>query len=153
MNQDAVQNEKSLHPIQLITLAVRELFIKSNLPPDSSVGAEAEKCNIITGSSDYNRETKSIAVTLKLETGIDDNEEDSPYSMRIEIVGIFQVDEAHFSVEHVPDWARRNAPIILYPYIREHAHSLPVRCGFSPLVLPLLEVPIFKLEKSRSDRI
>ena len=93
--------------------------------------------------SEYDQDEKEIGVSAKIESGFDD-EESQPYSIRIEIVGSFRVDEDRFDVGDLEDWARRNAPLILFPYLREHAYALSSRCGFDPLILPLMEVPTFR---------
>ncbi len=140
------------HPIQLINLGVRELFIQSNRPPDLTVTAEPDACSIKVTSTPYDSKEKHIMVSLKLELGIGPDESKLPYAMRIELIGVFEVDDTRFAVEHVADWAMRGAPIVLYPYLREHAFGLSSRCGFKPLLLPLLEVPTFTIGKSRARR-
>ncbi|MFA6221450.1 MAG: protein-export chaperone SecB [Desulfomonilaceae bacterium] len=135
------------HPIQLIKFGVRELFIQSNIPPDVNVTADPDSCDIRTSSSPYDSKTKRIMVSIGLKLGVEKDKSEVPYTMRIELIGIFEVDESRFSPEHVPDWAKKGAPLILFPYLREHAFGLSSRCGFKPLLLPLLEVPTFKIEE------
>ncbi|MEI8183848.1 MAG: protein-export chaperone SecB [Desulfomonile sp.] len=149
MKKNDSGSDARLHPIQLVTLGVKELFIRSNVPPDMAVGAIAEKCSLKVSSTSYNKKEKKILVSLTLESGIDTKETEAPYAMKIELVGIFEVDETRFSAEHIPDWAMRGAPLILFPYLREHAFGLSSRCGFKPLLLPLLEVPTFKIDKPK----
>jgi preprotein translocase subunit SecB len=141
-----------LHAIQLLSLGVRELSISSNVQPSPDVGADTHSCSIKIGSTDYNRQEKTIGVSLRLESGTDPNETEAPFVMKIELVGLFQVDESLFPVEHISDWATQNAPFILFPYLREHAFGLSSRCGFQPLLLPLLEVPTFQIEQPKIKR-
>lgn len=136
------------HPIQLNSILVRELHIVANIPPDEAVGVSGEKIALFTGFTAYDQEEKEIGVSAKIESGFDE-EEPQPYSIRIEIVGSFHVDEDKFDIGDLEDWARRNAPLILFPYLREHAYALSSRCGFEPLILPLMEVPTFR--KPRKD--
>jgi preprotein translocase subunit SecB len=152
MKKETSERRATLHPIQLVNLGVKELFLRSNRPPEVSVGPEPEHCSINVSSSSYDSELKRIAVSLKLESGIGADQTKAPYAMKIELVGIFEVDEAGFSVEHISSWAMNNAPLIMFPYLREHAYSLSSRCGFRPLLLPLLEVPTFKLEKTATKK-
>jgi preprotein translocase subunit SecB len=63
----------------------------------------------------------------------------------VEILGRFSIDTKAFPVEHVPEWARTNAPIMLFPYLREHVYSLTLRAGFKPAVLPLITVPTIRV--------
>ncbi|KIH76259.1 preprotein translocase subunit SecB [Geoalkalibacter ferrihydriticus] len=134
------------HPIQVQGVLVKELFISANGPPSEDKGVEGGRFSLMVGHSEYDEEDKEISVSLKLEVGFEEDEKENsaPFSMRIEIVGNFKVDESEFPVEHIDHWAQRNAPLILFPYLREHAYSLTARCGFKPMLLPLLEVPTFK---------
>jgi preprotein translocase subunit SecB len=141
-------NDPKLHPIQLVNLGVRELYIHSNRPPDVNIGAEPGECSMKISTTPYNSKDKRIAVVLTLESGIGADQSKAPYAMRIELVGIFEVDEAEFPIKHTSHWAKNNAPLVLYPYLREHAFGLSLRCGFKPLLLPLLEVPTFKIDKT-----
>lgn len=141
-----------VHPIQLKSLGVRELSIISNVPPDREIEADVNQCSIRIGITDYDSKTKAIMVTLRLEYGTKRDDVDAPFTLKIEIVGFFEVDESQFPVQHISHWASNNAPLILYPYLREHAFGLSSRCGFRPLLLPLLEVPTFKLERPKPTR-
>lgn len=146
MKKETPEQGARLHPIQLSNIGVKELFIRSNRPPEVTIGPEPEGCTIKVASSPYDDKEKKIMVSLKLETGIDTEKTKTPYAMRIELIGVFEVDETRFSVEHVPHWATHGAPLILFPYLREHAYSLSSKCGFRPLLLPLLEVPTFRID-------
>jgi preprotein translocase subunit SecB len=136
------------HPIRLVDLGVRELFIEAHVQPDVSIVAELASCSITVSHMPYDTEQKRIVVSLKLDLGSEEGKPKAPYSMRIELIGIFEVDEDKFPVEQIEDWAIKGAPLVLYPYLREHAFGLSSRCGFSPLLLPLVVVPTFKIEKT-----
>ncbi len=140
------------HPIQLTSLGVRELSIISNVAPDADIEANVSTCSIKIGSTNYDNKDKTIAVSLRLEVGTGNEETEAPFIMKIELVGFFEVDESRFLVEHVSDWAFKNAPFILFPYLREHAFGLSARCGFKPMLLPLLEVQTFKIDKPRTAK-
>ena len=134
-----------LHPMQLLSLNVRELSIVANVPPDISVGVDAQgDCSISTAQSEYDREDHTISIAMRLEVGIEESEKISPFSMKIEIVGDFSVDEENFPPESVDQFARMNAPFILLPYLREQAYSLTAKCGFRPILLSLTEVPVIE---------
>jgi len=133
------------HPIQLISVNVKELYIKPNVSPDISVGvAEGNVCSISVGHSEYNTENHTIVTFIKLEIGEEGKESNTPFNLKIELVATFEVDETRFAVEHLTDFARWNAPFIMMPYLREHAFSLSSKCGFKPIILPLTEVPTNK---------
>lgn len=140
------------HPIRLVNLAVRELFIRSNVPPDPTVAAELDTCSLTLSTSEYDTKEKHIMATLKLEVGSEIGESEVPYLMRIEVAGFFKVDESWLPAEEVVGWTKRSAPFSLYPYLREHAFGLSSRCGFKPLLLPLVEVPVINIRKPTQTR-
>lgn len=152
-NEDIKKDPKlTPHPIQLLHLGVKGLYIRSNRPPDMNTTINPEDPTIKISTSPYDEKQKKIAVSITLETGMDTKKTQAPYAMKIELVGIFTVDEARFAPKNVPDWAKRGAPMILFPYLREHAFGLSSRCGFKPLLLPLLEVPTFKIDKPKRKK-
>jgi len=135
-----------LHPIQLISINIEELFIKVKKSPQSAeLTPGSEEFNLRTGRSEYDEENHIIQVGIKLEIKGKEGQE-NPFDMRVIISGVFKVDETKFEKANLDDFANRNAPIILYPYLREQAYALTIRCGFPGIILPLLTVPIFKLE-------
>ena len=136
-----------LHPIQLISLNVMELSIKVNQPPESAdLKLDEKGFSLRTGRSEYDEENHIIQVGVKLEIGEEKEDQKSAFTMRIVLGGVFKVDETKFLKTHIQDWAKRNAPIILYPYLREQVFALTARCGFPGMILPLLEVPTFTIE-------
>jgi preprotein translocase subunit SecB len=135
-----------LHAIQLLSLDVLELSIKVNRPPTSTEQTRKETFSLSCAHGEYDAKGHMIRVRVKLEKGLEENT-DEPFSLRIVLGGMFKIDETKFPIEHVNDWANRNAVLILYPYIREHAFSLTARCGFKPLILPLLEVPTLQTKR------
>jgi preprotein translocase subunit SecB len=138
-----------VHPIQLISLNVLELFIRVKKPVKSKdLQLTEEDFTIRTGHSDYDEKKHIIEVAVRLEIG-EGEDTRSPFMLRIVLGGVFTVDEAKFPKERITDWAKQNAPIILYPYLREQAFSLTVRCGYPGIILPLLTVPTFKIESGK----
>jgi preprotein translocase subunit SecB len=131
------------HPIQTNSISVRELYIKANEFPDVDKAIEVGEAAIRVGHSKYDEETKVIVVALKLEGGLEPEKTKAPFTIKVELVGEFQVDESKFPKDQIYNWADRNAPMILMPYLREHVYSLTMRCGFKPMLLPLMEVPVF----------
>ncbi|NQT68698.1 MAG: protein-export chaperone SecB [Desulfobacteraceae bacterium] len=139
------EKEKSflkLHAIQLSSISVVELYIRTNQYPDPSIKLELDDVPMLIGHSEYDEESNSIQVSAKIEIGIEEgSDKKTPYSLRVELVGDFFVDETEFPIAQIYDWAARNAPMILQPYLREHVFALTARAGFNPLILPLIEVP------------
>ena len=135
-DQSATDFER--HPIQIRSLNVRELHLKTHVPSDSIDEIDSSAYSILVGHSDYDGE--SIQVGVKLTAG-DEDPEEAPFRLVAELVGEFEVDEDEFPVEHLGDWAYENAPYILMPYLREHVFALTNRCGLDPMLLPLAKVP------------
>ena len=132
----------SLHAIQLVALRVCDLAIHVDLsvPKDAETGA----FTLETGRSGYDAEEKKIQVKLTVRVGADENAK-PPFKLEVSIHGTFQIDESRFPAKFVEDWAEKNAPLILYPYAREQVYSLTQRAGFSEALLPLLEIPTFRI--------
>lgn len=138
-----------LHAIQLISLNIEELFIKVNKHPQSAdLTSGSEEFNLRSGHSEYDEKEHIIQVGIKLEIKAKEGQE-TPFDMRVVIGGVFKVDETKFAKTDIDDWANRNAPFVLYPYLREQAFALTVRCGFPGIILPLLEIPTFKIESGK----
>lgn len=132
---------KALHAIQLEAIQTRELFIRLNGQINSDIASiYKDQIQIESGHSTFNKEEKSISVGLRLSLGMDEDT-DLPISIRIEVMGLFNVNTDEFPEEHIESWAVKNAPMILYPFVREHGFSLTTRCGLPPALLPLLQVP------------
>jgi len=131
---------RKLHAIQLESVKVIELFIKSNQPPDPSVEAEKTEFSFSSSHSPYDSDRKRIRVISGVEIGKGEKP-NTPFSMRIRLIGFFVVDDKQFDVSNIDHWADKNAPLILYPFLREHAFALSARCGFRPVLLPLFQVP------------
>jgi preprotein translocase subunit SecB len=132
---------KALHAIQLQAVSTRELFICINGPVDDAViTACGDQVQLDSAHGDFNKEDRTINVGLRLMLGMDENN-DFPISMRIEIVGSFTVDTDQFDEGNIESWATRNAPMILYPFVREHWCALTIRCGLPQMILPLIQVP------------
>lgn len=149
MSKENIQEQLKLHPIQTNSISVRELYIKANEFPDPSKAIEEGVASISVGHSQYDEKNKTIRVAMKLEV---EEEKKAPFIMKIELVGEFLVNEKEFPIKHIYDWAKRNAPLILMPYLREHAYSLTLRAGFQPVILALAEVPTFKLQAKKSTK-
>lgn len=134
-------NFKALHAIQLVSVETRELFIRLNGPVEDDIETiYKEHIQIGSAHSVFNSEDSIIHVGLRLSLGMD-KDTALPLSMRVEITGTFSVNTDEFSVDNLDDWANKNAPYILYPFIREHSFALATRCGLPPMILPLVQVP------------
>jgi preprotein translocase subunit SecB len=134
-------NFKALHAIQLVSVETRELFIRLNGQISEDLDSfYKEHLEIRSAHSEFNSEENIIHVGLRLSLGMD-KDVALPISMRVEITGTFTVNIDDFSVKHIDDWATKNAPYILYPFVREHSFALAIRCGLPPMILPMVQVP------------
>lgn len=151
MPDDTEEKIANLHPIQLESLNVKELYIRANVPPDVKTGVEETAFTLGVASSEYDEERQQIVVGVKAEVGGDEEaEEKLPFNLKVELAGRFRVDETRFPMDEINHWARRNAPLVLIPYLREHIFALTARCGFKPMMLPLLEVPTYKFSNKET---
>lgn len=144
-----MDNEKAfdLHPIQLRVVNVLELSLKKKQGyEDVKELPDNAQFSLTHGHSDFNEENRQICINVMSQI---EEESDFPFIMDVAIAGIFTVDVDNFPVDKIAHWARHNAPLILYPYLREHVYSLALRAGYNNggVILPLLTVPSFKIEK------
>lgn len=152
-SQPTQHNQPSLfkpHAIQLVALRVMELSIKVNPDiddPQTQLVADGN-FTLTTANSPYDAEEHKIGIRISAEIG---KEQDKmPYSLSVELVGIFEVDESRFPIMHIEHWAKNNGPLVLYPYLREHVFGLTSRAGFQAALLPLFEIPTFKVSLSKA---
>lgn len=148
MNQtksdDSLQERRySLHAIQLENVRVSDLSIHVDL----SVAQDTPRGSFTmeTGRSTYDRELKQIQVKVAVKIGPEDDKK-APFSLEVVLHGLFSVDDTRFDPNFVEDWAEKNAPLVLYPYVREQVYALTTRTGFGEAaLLPLLEIPTYKV--------
>jgi len=142
------------HPINIDDVFVKDLHIEGLIHPSEVKDEQEIDYSIKIGHTDYSTEEKFIVVGLILEVAENEKEKyHPPYNLKVEIVAKFNVDEDRFPVEQINDWAGRNAPMILYPYLREHVYALTLRCGYPPLNLDLIEVPTFEIKKVKKKPV
>lgn len=138
------------HAIQLEGILVRELFIRVH--PNNTYRNNEEKGHfqLETGHFNFDKEISEIDVGITIKIGKPDipegNENDTEFDLKVHLLAKFSVDQSQFPIEKIEHWAENNAPLILYPYIREHVHSLSIRAGIRPILLPLMEVPTLRIE-------
>jgi preprotein translocase subunit SecB len=126
---------------------VRELKIAAHQPPEPDLDYELEEYPLRVAHSEYDPEDRTIGVYVRMELGSADSDTSPlPFHVIVDIVANFQVDDAVFPIEFIDQWASGNAPIILFPYLREHVFALTARAGFRPAILPLVEVPTVRVQ-------
>ncbi|WP_404407368.1 protein-export chaperone SecB [Pseudidiomarina marina] len=142
-------NKPKIHPIQLIDVKVRRLHVDLLRPVTENVEVDIKNFTFSHSHSKYNEETKTFIVMASAEIGIDDNgeiieSEDNIVAMRVDIAGFFKVDEEKFPKQHVETFAERNAPLIVYPFLREQTYGLLSKAGINGVVLPLFHIQPIK---------
>lgn len=138
-------NNLEQHPVNLIAVHLIELFIRAYHPPNPALEINEQTVSIGVGIGDYDEEDNVIGVAIKLESTMKDEEgeidDETPYSLKIILEGVFRVTDDSVSIEQIQRWAENAAPYVLFPYLREQAYALTSRMGFKPLILPLIQVP------------
>lgn len=132
-----------LHAIQLRALRILTLSLKARLDVDPAT--QPEGFILEAAHSPYDKDDSTIQVKVRVLVGMGKEGITGPYSLEVELAAAFNVDPSRFPLDQIDHWAENNAPMILYPYIREHATSMAIRGGFAPIVLPLLEMPTMKI--------
>ena len=133
-------NAPKLHPIQLVAVQPLVLSISAHADPDDMKDFEGV-VKLESTHTEYDELNKIIQVKVR---ALIPRELDLPLSLHVEIAGVFQVDEDRFSKDNVDAWATRNAPYLLYPFLREQIFSLSVRIGATGIIVPLFEIPTFR---------
>jgi preprotein translocase subunit secB len=129
-----------LHPIQLEEILVEELELKIKDPKKAREDNIVCEFSLKTGHSDYNSKSKALYVGVIGEINADDH--NAPVYLKVKLHGIFSVGE-DFPIEFVNDWAEKNAPLILIPFVRENIYSLASRAKVN-VVVPLFTLPSIK---------
>jgi preprotein translocase subunit SecB len=133
------QSSLTSHAIQAEEIFPRELYIRSNVVPSNITSYEGVEPELSIGYSNYDPEGKEIHIRVTLEMG--KAELPAPFHLKVELMGLFRVDESKFPVARLEEWAQTNALFIFHPYLREQVFALTARCGFLPVLLPLVTVP------------
>lgn len=135
------------HGIQVAFIGVREIHFESDRLPSAFKVSDLEDQVFGIGHSQYNTERKRITVMVKWSV----KSKDGGVQMRIELNSEFTVDESAFPAARVEEWASKGAFYVLIPYLREHVQALCLRTGFPLLILPLLEIPTFKVSQEKQE--
>lgn len=136
------------YPIQLLNVFVDQLEIIVHDRYRFTDDNYAKTFDYTVYSTDYDESNAIIGVKVELSIKPESTEPeqlDRPFSLLVAVAGQFKVDAEQFPTHLLQDWAVNNAPIVLLPFIREHAYSLSARAGFNPVLLPLVEVPTVRL--------
>lgn len=133
-------------PIQLRRMEVGEInYSCSGFPiPQLNPISEYE---LETGLSPITSETKVFQVSLKFNAR--NNQEKTgvilDYRLSVRINAEFAVVSDSFPWDKLSNWAQLNGSAVLMPFLRESVHSISVKSGFKPFIMPLVEAPLYKV--------
>ena len=139
------QDQLDLHAIQLKTIEIIQLHLRVY----DRASAASAPVSLGVAPGEYDSEAHTITVAVKADIGMVKGEDmpKLPFQIRVELAGQFHVDEGKFPIEHIDNWAQDAAMYVLYPFLREHIYGLTLRAGLPLTILPMVEVPVFSLQK------
>lgn len=140
-----------LHPIQLVSVETEELFIVVHERAKFLNNDYPKNFDYTIYSTELDKDQSIVKVKVELSVKPSDpGVIDRPFTLKVGVAGAFKVDTSTFPIEKLDIFIVHNAPLILLPYVREHAFSLTQRAGFEAIILPLVEVPTFKIASDAS---
>jgi len=119
--------------MQLVDYVVNELKIEKNFEFNSS--NESIMMNPEIGNKIEKIDKDTVAVSLRV---IIHKSKKKPFSTCVEIMGIFKLE--NWENEENTSLVRKNAMMILFPYLRSNLSSLTNLAGFTPYILPTFDV-------------
>lgn len=139
------------YPIQATFIVVRELHFISHRPPRASDRIDQSSVRITQKVGPFSEETKRIQVSLEADFGFEAEEtaQPPPFSVRVAITAEFAISDT-FPRDKIQQWAVANSAFVIFPYLRERLYYITVQGGYPPILLPLMQIPTFKVELARS---
>jgi preprotein translocase subunit SecB len=139
-------------PIQLVRVDVGEIayscagFANPAINPISTFELE-------TGISGYDSESKLFQVSVGFVAKNDPAKSgfSIPYALSVKVHAQYLVVEDRFPMDKIDQWAQLNGSAILLPFLREVVHSVTLKSGFTPFLMPLLEAPLYKVQRPESE--
>jgi preprotein translocase subunit SecB len=144
------QINANLYAIQPTFFAVREIHFVSHRPPSANDRIDQSSVRVTEKVSPFNEETKRLQVSLEAKFGfeVEASATPPPFSVKVVITAEFAISDA-FPRDRVQEWAVVNAPFVIFPYLRERLYYITAQAGYPPILLPLLQIPTFKVEIAR----
>lgn len=136
------------HPIRITYIAVKELALITHAPPDLQMKIVLSgnmEPKILLTHGDYDEKTNKIFAFPRCEIGDPNPEKGTPLYIKV-ILGVeFTVDKPEeFPLKDVIHFTENYSRFLTHPFLREQVYSLSIRSGFSPIILPSIQVPVFK---------
>lgn len=82
---------------------------------------------------------KHSTVTLSAMLKIIGDDSKPQIEIEIEYIGLFSVNDDESNMD-LDVFSEKNAPAIIFPYLREHIHDLTLKGGFGPIILPPINI-------------
>ncbi|WP_373205839.1 protein-export chaperone SecB [Clostridium tertium] len=89
--------------------------------------------------NDYEFEDNNFILTLEMEVFPDAEKNDYPFSMRVRIIGLFEVESESTEKEKI-DFAEKNSIAILFPYIRSLISVYTSNANIGTTIIPPINV-------------
>ena len=138
------------YPVQPTFIVVREIQFVSHRPPSPTDRIEESEIRFSHSIAPFDEQNKRIQITLSAEFGFqtDPTKPQPPFSLKVVMTGEFAIAD-DFPRDKIQLWATRNAPFVIFPYLRERLHYMSSQGGYPPIMLPLLQIPTLKLESQQ----
>jgi preprotein translocase subunit SecB len=138
----------SPYPVQPTFIVVREIQFISHRPPSKDDNIEGFPVRFSSTITPFDESTKRLQVTFGAEFGFqnDPSKPQPPFSLKVVMTGEFAIAD-DFPRDKIQLWATRNAPFVIFPYLRERLHYMSSQGGYPPIMLPLLQIPTLKIEQ------
>ena len=129
--------------IQLKEWKVKNLSFKIN---DIQIEKKTKKnsFNLSMGHFFSEENSKEFGIGFRI------NIKDEEFNILMEMVFLFELDEDVDEKFKQSDFLTINAPDIAFPYVRSYISNLTLQSGFSPIILP--SVNLVKLAKKISNK-
>ena len=140
------------YPIQPTFIVVREIHFVSHRPPSKADKIDESDIRFVQDISPFNEDTKRVQVSIGAEFGFQNGKgkPQPPFSLKVVMTGEFAIAD-DFPRDKIQLWATRNAAFVIYPYLRERLHYMCSQGGYPPIMLPLLQIPTIKVEKTAAE--
>jgi len=140
------------HAIQLQTVRVMETTLIVYQSDKALASNQEANFKFQVSVNQFDADKRTIVVRIRGEVGSEKTAQEaipeSPFYIRVALAGKFSVDIDNFPVNEVENWGKMNAPIILYPFLREHIYGLASRAGIKEVIIPMLTLPMYKIVAS-----
>lgn len=127
-------NKKAKSKLRFKNYIVESIDFKSNFKFSGE-----EKSIEFNLDNDYEFDDNNFILTLDMEVFPDAEKNDYPFSMRVRIIGLFEVESESTEKEKI-DFAEKNSIAILFPYIRSLISVYTSNANIGTTILPPINV-------------